>query len=75
MGSQNLEGNAYYLHTTSPIGPGGDSFGATAAMPNDLWNIPVSAREVDEAFNPAVGFVTRRGYRRYQPSVEYGPAR
>ena len=73
MGSQNLEGNAYYLHTTSPIGPGGDSFGVSAALPNDLWNIQMSAREVDEAFNPAVGFVTRRGYRRYQPSVEYGP--
>jgi len=36
-------------------------------------NIQMSARQVDEAFNPAVGFVTRRGYRRYQPSVEYGP--
>ena len=72
-GSQNLEGNGYYLHTTSPVGPDGHSFGMTAAMPNDLWNIQMTAREVDEAFNPAVGFVTRRGYRRYQPSVEYGP--
>jgi hypothetical protein len=73
MGSQNLEGTAYYLHTTSPNDRGGDSYGVTAAMPNDLWNIQMSARHVDEEFNPAVGFVTRRGYRRFQPSVEYGP--
>jgi hypothetical protein len=73
LGSQNLEGTAYYLHTTNPVGRGGDSFGFTAALPNDLWNIQMSSRQVDEEFNPAIGFVTRRGYRRYQPSVEFGP--
>ena len=42
-------------------------------MPNDLWNIQVSRPRGGRGFNPAVGFVTRRGYRRYQPFVEYGP--
>ncbi len=42
-------------------------------MPNDLWNLQMSTRQVAERFDPAIGFVTRRGYRRYQPSVEYGP--
>jgi hypothetical protein len=42
-------------------------------MPNDRWNLQLSTRQVDEAFDPAIGFVTRRGYRRYQPSVEFGP--
>jgi hypothetical protein len=72
-GSQNLEGTGYFLHTTDPAGHDGNSYGMTAGMPNDLWNLQMSAVHVDETFNPAVGFVTRRGYRRYLPSVEYGP--
>jgi hypothetical protein len=72
-GSQNLEASGYILRTTNPEGRDGNSFGLNAAMPNDLWNLQMSSRQVDEAFDPAIGFVTRRGYRRYQPSVEYGP--
>jgi hypothetical protein len=33
----------------------------------------MNTREVGKDFDPAIGFVTRRGYRRYQPNVEYGP--
>jgi hypothetical protein len=73
LGSQNLEGTGYYLHATNPGGEGGDSFGFTGALPNDLWNIQLASRQVDKTFDPAIGFVTRKGYRRYQPSVEYGP--
>ena len=73
MGSQNLEGTGYYLHATNPSGRGDDSFGFTAAMPNDLWNLQMASRQVGDTFTPAIGFVTRRGYRRYQPGVEYGP--
>ena len=72
-GSQNLEATGYYLRATNLVGSGANSFGFTAAMPNDLWNLQMSSRQVDERFDPAIGFVTRRGYRRYQPSVEYGP--
>ncbi|MBS1818096.1 MAG: carbohydrate binding family 9 domain-containing protein [Acidobacteria bacterium] len=79
-GNQNLEATGYFLHadTPSPQGGsaptgGGNSFGVTAAMPNDLWNIQMASRQVDAQFDPAIGFVTRRGYRRHQPSVEYGP--
>jgi hypothetical protein len=72
-GSQNLEATGYFMHADNPTGRDGSSFGFTAAMPNDLWNLQMSARQVDAGFDPAIGFVTRRGYRRYQPSVEYGP--
>ncbi|MFN7982261.1 MAG: DUF5916 domain-containing protein [Vicinamibacterales bacterium] len=73
-GSQNLESTGYYLRATNPVtGHDGSSFGMTAAMPNDLWNLQFGARQIDADFDPAIGFVTRRGYRRYQPSVEYGP--
>lgn len=74
MGSQNLEGTGYFLRSTHPAaGSNGNSFGFTAGLPNDLWNIQMASRQVDATFDPAIGFVTRRGYRRYQPSVEYGP--
>jgi hypothetical protein len=73
QGNQNLETTGYFLHTTNPGGNSGNSFGLTAAMPNDLWNIDMSARQVDRNFDPAIGFVTRRGYRRYHPRVEFGP--
>lgn len=73
-GSQNLESTGYFLRSTNPAtGRDGNSFGFTAGLPNDLWNIQMASRQVDADFDPAIGFVTRRGYRRYQPSVEYGP--
>lgn len=73
-GSQNLESTGYVLHATNTSsGGGGNSFGFTAAMPNDLWNLQFATRQVDADFEPAIGFVTRRGYRRYQQGVEYGP--
>lgn len=72
-GNQNLEAGAYYLYATDPLRRGGASYGVTAAAPNDPWNIQFAAREVEATFDPAIGFVTRRGYRRYQPEVEYGP--
>ena len=72
-GNQNLETTGYFLHADNPSGADGNSFGMTAGMPNDLWNIQMAARQVDVGFDPAIGFVTRRGYRRYQPNVEYGP--
>jgi hypothetical protein len=72
-GSQNLEATGYYLQSSNRDARDGRSFGFTAGFPNDLWNIQMAARHVDEAFDPAIGFITRTGYRRYQPSVEYGP--
>jgi hypothetical protein len=72
-GSQNLETTGYYLHASNPTGEGGSAFGVSAALPNDPWNIAFIAREVDDDFVPAMGFVTRTGYRRYQPGAEYGP--
>ncbi len=73
MGSLNLEGSAFYLHATNPGSDGGASFGTYVAAPNDRWNLEFGARQVDANFDPAIGFVTRRGYRRYQPGVEFGP--
>jgi hypothetical protein len=41
--------------------------------PNDEWRAHVSFREFGEAWDPAVGFTPRRGFRRLQPTVSWNP--
>ena len=41
--------------------------------PNDPWIASMSYREFGTAYDPAVGFVQRVGFRRLQPTVEYEP--
>jgi len=41
--------------------------------PNDPWIASMSYREFGDAYDPAVGFVQRVGFRRLQPTVEYEP--
>jgi hypothetical protein len=74
LGSQNLEATGWALHATRPgLRSGNNAFGVLIAYPNDRWDIRADLREVQEYFDPAVGFVTRRNYRRYQPSLTFGP--
>jgi hypothetical protein len=74
LGDQNLEGGGWFLHDSRPGGSGGNSaFGASLLYPNDLWNARIDATEVQEHFDPAIGFVSRRSYRRYGQAVEFGP--
>jgi hypothetical protein len=73
-GSQNLELSGWLLYATRPgLRSGNSAFGVTLEYPNDRWNASVDAREVQENFDPAVGFVTRRNYRRYTPGLFFGP--
>jgi hypothetical protein len=74
LGDQNLEGSGWFLHNTRPgVSSGNSAFGASLQYPNDLWNGRIDAKEVQENFDPAVGFVLRRSYRQYSQAVEYGP--
>ena len=72
-GRQNLESTAYLLQSSGGGKASGYASGLTVALPNDPWSIALAARSVDASFDPAIGFLTRGGYRRYQPSVEFGP--
>ena len=73
-GSQNLEVNAWFLHASRPEAPGGNSaFGATFDYPNDRWSARYETTQVQEDFDPAVGFIRRRNYRRYAPAVQFAP--
>ena len=73
-GSQNLEFSAWGQRATRPDRTGGnDAYGVSLAYPNDRWNGRFDAREVQANFEPATGFVTRPAYRRYVPTLTFGP--
>ena len=42
---------------------GENTFGVTGAWTVPLWRVTAAFRQVDESFNPEVGFVNRDGYR------------
>jgi len=74
LGSQNLETTGWLLHATQPgVASQNNAFGVTVDYPNDRWSGTLDVREVQENFDPAVGFVNRHAYRSYRPSVMFGP--
>ncbi|MBI2186777.1 MAG: carbohydrate binding family 9 domain-containing protein [Acidobacteria bacterium] len=73
-GSQNLELRAWFLHTTRPDAAKGTSaYGAVLDYPNDRWYGRFQTTEVQENFDPSVGFLRRQNYRRYAPSLQFAP--
>ncbi|HEY7679422.1 MAG TPA: DUF5916 domain-containing protein [Terriglobia bacterium] len=75
LGSQNLEFGAFLLGTSVGEGLSGErfSYGLELDLPNDPWSGSFGFREVQENFDPAVGFVARTAYRRYNPEVTFSP--
>ena len=74
LGSQNLDTNLWVLHTSGNGTPGGNAaFGGTLKYPNDRWDAQFGTTEVQDNFDPGTGFVTRRGYRRYNPTLKFSP--
>jgi len=49
------------------------SRGVRVGYPNDIWSGSLSYREFGEDYNPAVGFVTRNGFRRVEPRLGWRP--
>ncbi len=73
-GSQNLQFSGFLVKTPNAAKPGGDSaFGLRLSYPNDRWNARASFREVQKNHDPAVGFVERTDYRRFNPVIRFGP--
>jgi hypothetical protein len=82
-GSQTVEWSSWFIHTTNPLEPGSSSEaqsateggnigrGSRLAFPNDPFYFDFSYRELQENYDPAVGFMQRRGIRRYNPEVGY----
>jgi len=57
----------------------GESFGRLSArgfqlgFPNDPWSANLSYREFGDGYDPALGFVTRNGFRRLQQRIGWQP--
>ena len=47
--------------------------GVRVNYPNDIWSGHISYREFGDDYDPAVGFVTRNGFRRVEPRLGWGP--
>ena len=86
LGDNNLEFEAFYVWNSDPqpdreLDPGEErpSWGDLTArglrlnFPNDIWSGHVSYREFGEDYRPAVGFVSRNGFRRVEPRIGWSP--
>jgi hypothetical protein len=73
-GNQNVSLSGFSLWTSNPLGTGQSAaYGLRASYPNDPLTVEIAAQELQANYDPAVGFVERRGYKRLNPSVEWTP--
>lgn len=74
-GKYNLEGVAWFAHTTPLDGldEGNNAYGARMGFPNNPWSADMSFEEFGPAYETAVGFTPRRGFRRWNPELSYNP--
>lgn len=71
-GDKTLEWSGWYIYTTNPAGTGENiGRGSRVAFPNDPFYFDFSFRELQDNYAPALGFVQRNGFRRYNPEVGY----
>jgi hypothetical protein len=79
LGRYNAQMEAFFVAHTDPAQGGwGDlptrrTRGLRVNFPNDLVRFHASIRDFGEAYDPAVGFATRQGYRRTQPTLTLAP--
>ena len=67
-----LQGYLWLQSTRTPgLGHGDSAMGAALEFPNDRVNWRLAAQELQENFNPALGFVNRRGIRQYDGAFRY----
>jgi hypothetical protein len=73
-GSRNVVLNAFGLRSANEGVSGRDwSYGFSAEYPNDLVNLQLIWRDVQENFRPALGFVSRRNLRLLRVGGDYNP--
>ena len=74
LGNKNLAASGYWVANST-----GDGISDSAAFSgkveylNDIWEATGEYQEVQEGYNPAVGFTPRREYRLYNPELIWSP--
>ncbi len=72
--SRNLVFDAFGLRSDNEVVSDRDlSYGLSARYPNDKWDGMAVYREIQENFDPGIGFVQRRNVRMYRVAGSYNP--
>ena len=73
-GSRNLDVMGYVARSVNAGVSGNDwSYGASARYPNDRFDAQIAIKEVQENFEPALGFVQRDNVRMLRVGASYNP--
>jgi len=73
-GTRNLVFDAFGLKSDNQGVTDDDlSYGFSLRYPNDQWDGMLVMREIQQNFDPAIGFVQRRNVRMYRAAVSYNP--
>ncbi|MQA89177.1 MAG: hydrolase [Gemmatimonas sp.] len=74
LGSKNADIGGMILATPNSETEGDDlAYGFRVSYPNDLWNGAFHFTEVQPNHDPGVGFLRRRSFRSYHPSLSWSP--
>ena len=79
LGDKNLQVDGFFVWNSNPeptVDRTVSDFSARGVridFPNDIWQMHLSYREFGSLYDPAVGFVTRNGFRRVEPNVTWRP--
>jgi hypothetical protein len=79
FGDKNFQFEAFLVWNSNPDPSVDRSFSDLTArgvrfnFPNDVWQAHLSYREFGHDYDPAVGFVTRNGFRRVEPNLTWRP--
>jgi hypothetical protein len=73
-GSRNLDVTAFAVRSENEGVAGHDwSYGVAARYPNDRFDAQLAFREIQENFDPTLGFVQRRGVRMLRAAASFNP--
>jgi hypothetical protein len=79
FGDKNFQFEAFLVWNSNPDPDQERTFSDLSArgirlnFPNDVWQTHLSYREFGHDYEPAVGFVTRNGFRRVEPNITWRP--
>ena len=79
FGDKNFQAEGFFVWNSNPTPLVNTSLGDLTArgfrldFPNDVWQAHLSYREFGHEYDPAVGFVTRNGFRRVEPRLAWRP--
>ena len=79
FGDKNFQAEGFFVWNSNPTPSVDTSLGNLTArgfrfdFPNDVWQAHLSYREFGHEYDPAVGFVTRNGFKRVEPRFAWRP--